>query len=301
MSIVLNDRQAMIVRGIGNRRQVLNPRYMTAGTFAVSENALTDPAFSEAWETLESGTISTPVNGDFPSAAPDRNADIFVSGQPYQVQADRKPWAFNVLGDNHYRFELRYGDQGFAGDTPDKHRVELYALNRVNNNTDIWMSYSMMIEEGPENIMDWMALGQWHPTADANDIDASASIANFLYGEDLRIITRYDTAATTTVNPAGTQRYTYQPTRGSWDNFVFRTKFHHTSGELDIWKNGVQIVNLTGIGMGYNDTLGPYYKFGIYGDATKVGSVIAVRFANMEWGTSSLSARVTTPLEIDTD
>ena len=69
-------------------------------------------------------------------------------------------------------------------------------------------------------------------------------------------------------------RYSYQHSDtlgkvvpGQWEDWVFHIKFadsaHFHSGILQIWKNGVLMVNYTGP-IGYNDSNPPFIKYGIY-------------------------------------
>ncbi len=49
-----------------------------------------------------------------------------------------------------------------------------------------------------------------------------------------------------------------------WTDWVFRIRWSYGSdGILQIWKNGVMVVNYTGPNT-YNDKIGPYFKVGIY-------------------------------------
>jgi hypothetical protein len=52
---------------------------------------------------------------------------------------------------------------------------------------------------------------------------------------------------------------------GEWEHFVYHTRYTPTSGGfIELWRNGKKLVSLTDTGTAYNDTLGPYFKFGIY-------------------------------------
>lgn len=55
------------------------------------------------------------------------------------------------------------------------------------------------------------------------------------------------------------------PALGKWTEFVLHFKItYKTDGFVRIWQNGVKVLDKTGIGMGFNDARGPYFKFGIY-------------------------------------
>jgi hypothetical protein len=82
--------------------------------------------------------------------------------------------------------------------------------------------------------------------------------------------------------------------KDTWQNIVVRIKFDpNGQGRLTFWLNGSQKYDSGPIPLGYNDTQGPYFKYGLYrgaSDLTTVG-----QFANVEVGTASLSGRITNP------
>jgi hypothetical protein len=59
--------------------------------------------------------------------------------------------------------------------------------------------------------------------------------------------------------------YRTPATRGAWTDFVVHAKWSYTgtSGLLEVWKNGAQVVNQTGPNI-YNDQTNGYMKIGFY-------------------------------------
>jgi hypothetical protein len=52
---------------------------------------------------------------------------------------------------------------------------------------------------------------------------------------------------------------------GKWTDWVFRWLPHYTTaGILQVWKDDVLVVNRINLPNAYNDTVGPYFKFGFY-------------------------------------
>jgi len=52
--------------------------------------------------------------------------------------------------------------------------------------------------------------------------------------------------------------------RNRWNDWVFHVKWSYNSGTLQIWKNGVLLLERLNKPIGYNDVLYPYFKIGIY-------------------------------------
>lgn len=54
---------------------------------------------------------------------------------------------------------------------------------------------------------------------------------------------------------------------GQWTDWVFRVRWDYRTtktGQLQVWKNGKEVLNLPSIQIGYNDVLSPYFQMGIY-------------------------------------
>lgn len=86
---------------------------------------------------------------------------------------------------------------------------------------------------------------------------------------------------------------------GVVEDWVVRVVISTTAGQLQVWKNGVELCNLSGLNIGAGDSQS-YWKFGIYasggiGDtATYPNSSVAVQYANVvPPQAGSLASRVT--------
>lgn len=156
---------------------------------------------------------------------------------------------------------------------------------------------AMRLPNGPaNNPASWMVAGQFHATPDADDVQGSPVLAQQFSGDTFEIITRTHADDPGTANPSGTSRYSTTWLGSDWVNLVYRVQFTRgtSTSELQVWMDGVEIVNLTGIAIGYNDAEGPYFKYGIYRSAAAETTVID--YANVEVSTSSLLDRVANPL-----
>jgi hypothetical protein len=56
------------------------------------------------------------------------------------------------------------------------------------------------------------------------------------------------------------------------------------------------MLNLTGISMGYNDPIGPYWQFGVYRSSSPED--LSVEYRNIEVSNSSLANRIKLPLRV---
>ncbi|QRQ99461.1 phage head spike fiber domain-containing protein [Dyadobacter sandarakinus] len=233
---------------------------------------------------------------------------LSIMGTEYQIQTPNKPWSIQYAVNKSspvFRVQVNAGDlwDGDADNPKEKERCEFYMKNAdLPFNEDVWISYAMKIAPGtPLNLspVEWCYLGQVHATEDPGDISTGPILGFRLEGEDT--ITAY--TASSSEDPIK-RPPTYIPrgkgtfTRGVWHKVVIRARFTHTdNAELQWWQNGKELVNVKGIGMGYKDKIGPYWKFGVYRSA--MSPTVTVEYANMEvrYG-SSLLSRIVSPLLI---
>lgn len=208
-----------------------------------------------------------------------------------------RPWSYSVSG-RQERFEVRAGDH-WKGEHSERSEVAVYQF--VRTNTDIWQAYSLLIEPGPTSLAPWCIFGQWHAYKDPWDDYVSPPVAQFLAGDTFKVWTASDTALRQTLRTYPPTVIRYQRTnfeRGRWHSFVQRTRFSAFGhGELQAWIDGEMTYDLRGIPIGYNDLVGPYFKYGVYRPPID-SSPMAARYANMELGYHSLADRIDHPLPI---
>lgn len=195
-----------------------------------------------------------------------------------------------------HRFEVRSGDSwnGESG----RNRSEFSSCARESCGREVWFSYAIRVHGGAP-VSDWNVLGQFHSTADpGEDGGLSPPFAiSLMPGENLRFVKRTDSAAITSTSPRATILYERKISRDRWYRIVGRIVFGwDDNGAVDLWLDGVKIVGLPQTNIGYNDLIGPYWKFGIY--RAQAAETLVVEYANMEICSTSLLARVTSPLAI---
>jgi hypothetical protein len=107
---------------------------------------------------------------------------------------------------------------------------------------------------------------QYHESPDVGDTAHYPSLQMFIYGERIAFALTYDTAASTTLRAPNIRVLgTWSLDRGRWQSWVVRLKIaYNTSGILEIYREGFKVFSETGVPTFYNDTLGGYFKGGLY-------------------------------------
>lgn len=191
---------------------------------------------------------------------------LVVNGAAYSQHNSGSPWAISADTDlGVCRFEVRAGDTGAPGGSTSE-RTELFGARSFDFERDVWISLRLMIEPGPANTGAWLVLMQLHRSPDQGDATAPPFALELDAAGIPIITTRGTSSAINTGNPAATVRWRHPNfQRGIWDHYVIRSRFSFGStGELQMWRNGAQEVNVSGILNAYNDAVGPYPKFGLY-------------------------------------
>ena|SRR6202789_3901549 len=165
------------------------------------------------------------------------------------------PGEFNASTANDLIVQLRSGDAS-TWDVANKHNAERAEVDGykypVPFGTDVWLKFGLLIEPGPKVTSPWCVLGQLHPY----NVAASPGWAQDFGDEVFSIIVRN--------NPDVPQKIFFDPDfeRGRVYQFLYHLRAG-TDGCCNVWRDGVEIVKYAGA-LSYPDTVGPYWKFGIY-------------------------------------
>jgi hypothetical protein len=194
-----------------------------------------------------------------------------INGNSPTTQNASKQWSLTNRGQYH-RFEARPGDvwpnDQSSGNVSE--RSEYSAPAEYPFGTDIWLSMAMRIPNGSGLPSVWMVIGQFHSTNSPDPGDLTGGLSppwaqQLRPDGDLEVVTRANASSPVLSNPGSVQRYRTAFPRDQWVRLVHRLQFARTgNGYMQMWKNGVEVVN-TAIPMGYNQTNGPYFKFGAIG------------------------------------
>jgi lysophospholipase L1-like esterase len=230
---------------------------------------------------------------------PDRST-LPLGGDNFMVESAGSPWsvAQSTEFPDLMRFEVRKGDvwNEDRDRVPRVERSELEGSKIFDSGVDIWVSYSMLIEEGPTSTAKSVVLGQFHHV-DTN-VATTPPYALWLERDNLLAVETWSSPENPLAhNPRGPSVTIFANDavqRNRWHHFVHRVRFGNVRlGLAQMWMDGVQVASYAGP-LGY---VGQYYwKFGIYRDTAP--EAIAVQYANMEVGTNSLAHRVKNPLPV---
>lgn len=224
----------------------------------------------------------------------------------YNAQHANKKWSLlKAINKSSpiYRFQVKSGDV-WDGDINNQYRErsEFYMKNSdLPFDQDIWISFSMRIAEGDAlNLAptEFCYIGQFHASPDEHDVHSPPILALRMDGMDtVNVFTCSTPDNPHRQSPKSILRGSSQFTRGVWHKIVMRTRFSTTRGQLQWWKNGEELIDLSGIEIGYPDKIGPYWKFGIY--RSPMPQTLTIEYANMEISyDSSLRSRIAAPLLI---
>jgi len=218
----------------------------------------------------------------------------------YNAQSADAASAYALYREAHFgyhRFEVRQGDITSFDHTTE--RSELAGRDTWAFGADVWVSYAVKVSGVLPAT--WLIIGQMHDTIDSGEQARSEPPFSVrLDGGKLKIITCSDPTDPSTGTETAVTRYADSVAfpLSTWTRFVFQLQFNKTTdGTIRGWRDGVEFIPSASIPMGFNDAVGPYWKYGNYRSGPTNG-VGVVEYANVEVGTASLLARVSSPLAL---
>jgi hypothetical protein len=203
----------------------------------------------------------------------------YFDPKTFSIQNAGRAWSYMRDGDD-MRFELHSGDH-WKNDRSGVERSEVASYKNLAFDQAYTINYKFMIEPGPLNTAKWLVIGQAHSTEDSNDAGVSPPFELDLVGDRMQIDARWSTPEQTNWSNVHTRTLytdTHNVQRGHWYDIKITMKFDpFGDGMLDVWRDGVQLVNYDGP-LGYNDEIGPYWKQGVYREASP--ETIAVNYSD---------------------
>lgn len=165
-------------------------------------------------------------------------------------------------GKHAMRFELR------AGDSPggDGIRAELKDPYLAPLRREIWYSFSTYLPLDFPRWKDNTVITQWKGSADEGEYGERSPILAHRYQDHVLVVDlRYSSEPVQKANDGAVKTILRIPDfpRGVWRDFRYRIVWAHDAGEIDGWLDGRQVIHYRGP-LGYNDSRGPYFKFGLY-------------------------------------
>jgi hypothetical protein len=309
--MLIGDRQSAVnARALINAgRARLEPRLLTDGTYALPEEVRTDPAYTAAVSTISSWSTGTP---DLSAYVP--IPDPVTLAPEFLVQVNNKlmyhggrQGSLTMPDPAVFRFQIQANDFAASTDSANQNRrSELIAAgpNRGIGASTAWSAFCLIlgdhpgltkVRSGPLGLVN-----QWH------SVDTSIARSPVL-GVDcsnnvMSILTRSSASLSGGDGVAVTRYSTSIPVKGGKTYFVLQATFG-SSGHLNAWINGTQVVNVdcpigyyTDLTDGSGRTELGYPHWGLYTRNQSETDIVYI--ANPEWGTVDLSSRISAPLAV---
>lgn len=212
--------------------------------------------------------------------------------------AHKKKWAHQLdtsikrSGLSSVRFEVREGDYRKSDEGILSSRSELFVDNPLKLGETYWQSFSLYIPKDFPIEDNRLVLVQWWSQHDpGEDIGRHPPLSiRFRKGRFWISLHTNPDKLMTEDSPEIVLYETKNLELGKWNDFIFQTKWSYlTDGFINVWLNKKQVVRYSG-GVGYNDEVGPIFKFGIYRDKTK--STYSVYFDELRLGNTRSSVEI---------
>lgn len=227
------------------------------------------------------------------------DAYLFRSGVPLRTEREGRS-RIETAVDRPSLDRFTVGGASAPPRGTEKERAEYACVERVGYGSDHWVSFHIRLGDFVPST--WMLFAQFHDVPDRGEFIIRPPLAFQLdeRSRGLSVFARSAPAARRTSPEDEHQVLVYSDTvftRERWHHLVLRTRFERTGlGRLDLWIDGEQVFG-DDIGLGFNDQVAPYFKYGLYRGAAP--GIATAEFTNVEIGYASLLERVRAPLPVD--
>jgi Polysaccharide lyase len=139
--------------------------------------------------------------------------------------------------------------------------------------SDTWYGLSVFLPSNYVTSPVWEIVFQWHGVAGDPNMILNPPISMHTEDGVWRLSTIGNSANPPDRNYESLEKFplgSYSSDLGRWTDWVFRIRWDYrkvgsgNDGLLQVWKNGVQVVNQSPIQLGFDDGTGPYFKMGLY-------------------------------------
>ena len=215
---------------------------------------------------------------------------FLIGGDSYGVHVAGKSYSLTNPDPQTLRFEVRQGDHAWH-DGSHVDRSEVSNAVTIPPGTPINLNYQFMVEpNGPNGSFvnttkGWFIVGQMHNDdwAMGPNVATSPPFAIQLASDHVQIVARHCGTGLNPSNAAGNTKHLTLWTdpnpiqAGVYNNVQVQASFSNTSsGYLEVWLNGVQVVNYHGP-LGYG--AGTNWEYGIY--RSTAPETVAVDYRNL--------------------
>ena len=186
----------------------------------------------------------------------------------------RTPTAGLLTGEVHragkQAMRFAWKPSQYDGTNPTLHS-ELLTSPLINGETERWYGYSSyMPSSSMENDSQTVIISQWHGVPDEGGAHTVPVVAVSVEpGNKLQLVYRASNKSITTFLQHPTSQKVLDLGKArfdQWVDYVVHVNWDPigTTGQLQLWQNGVLIVNEKGIAIGYPEQHKPYWKCGLY-------------------------------------
>ena len=178
-----------------------------------------------------------------------------------------------------YRFELRKGDVWVTCYSAEpSFRSEINTDDYVSVGSTQWYGFSLFIPKDFPIEDNRLVMGQWWSRSKISmgEVPKSPPLSQDFRNGWFKIRVRHsvDRVFKQADAPKETIYETKHLPLGAWNDFIYQIKWSNGSnGLINVWLNGKQVASYRGP-VGYNDDIGPTFKFGLYRDATDKTEII---------------------------
>jgi Polysaccharide lyase len=199
-------------------------------------------------------------------------------GKDWILESPGKPYSIQTVsdlkenGDDSLRFEIR-GHERWVDQTFNvSYRSEVETTGLPPANSVRWYAFSVFFPTNFPLEKNRLVFAQWHDEWHLIQPGRSPSLA-FRFVKGRLSITLRHSARHLIYNPDSVPDETLFKKNnfklGQWHDFVVQAKWSFKDdGFINVWWNDKQIVQYRGP-VGYNEDVGPYFKFGLYRDDTE--------------------------------
>jgi hypothetical protein len=147
----------------------------------------------------------------------------------------------------------------------DSYRSEIRLPGSTDLGKEYWYGFSVLLASPypADRLNEFVA--QWHSIADDGEEHQNPVLGVDIKNGRWLIWSAWNALQPTLKSNQQSVHIDVGPTQADeWTDWVVRVKWSYGSdGLLEVWKNGVRVVNRTGPNC-FNDARGPYFKMGIY-------------------------------------
>jgi Polysaccharide lyase len=141
--------------------------------------------------------------------------------------------------------------------------------------SDTWYGLSVFLPKSYISSPVWEIVFQWHGVPDNPKAETLNPPMSMHTGNGAWLLGTVGDSR----KPASKANYeskdkyplgSYAADMGRWTDWVFHIRWDYrkvgsgNDGQLQVWKNGALVINASPIQLGFNDSVGPYFKMGLY-------------------------------------